>query len=404
MKNILYLANSYVVGGGASNVFNQLYNEALKEEENNVFLAATDLLKVTKNKNNFLLLDNSEKNILKILFNYKNYKLLNNFLKEKKIEIVYMHNLITALSPSVLLALKKNKVRVIYTLHQFDYVCPNSSLCNMRKGVICEKCIGKKIKWNILKERCSYKGMRYNIAKFLISLEKYLFKTDEIINYYVVPSDFSKEKMIQEGIKKEKIKVIKNFVKDKFWLGNQERKKDNNVVYFGRFSKEKNITLLIEAIKILKDRNYSVRLFLIGNGTEYQNYIKKINECEIEDNVTIINNFLNTEELKEILKKIKISILPSKWYETFGLTIIESIYANVIPVATNIGAMKETIEDSFGFTFENNNSRDLADKIEYILQNYDLEFNNLIKRKDNIRKDYSIERYLKELKNIKFLE
>lgn len=271
----------------------------------------------------------------------------------------------------------------------------------MKKGIICEKCIGKNIKWNILKERCSYKGRKYDIAKFLISLEKYFFGVDKIIDYYIVPSDFSKTKMLEEGIKAEKIKVLKNFVDDKFWIEENNYNKKNNIVYFGRFSKEKNVILLLKSIEILKNKYSDIHLFIIGNGLEYENYIANIQKYKLQEYITVINEFLSSEKVKEILNKVKISVLPSKWYETFGLTIVESIFANVIPIATNIGAMKETIEYSCGYTFENNNVQDLVNKIDYVLKNYGMEIKKLLEKKEKIRKNYSLDRYIKELKEIK---
>ena len=398
INNILYLGNNFIIDGGASNIFNQLYNRIKKEKKENVYLSATDLNNLKLE--NSLELENSSYSKFKILFNYKNYKLLSDYLKENNIKIVYMHNIILELSPSVFLALKKNKVKVIYTLHQFDLVCPNSSLCNMNTNTICEKCIGKKIKWNILKERCSYKGYKYDIAKFLISLEKYFFKIDDIVNYYIVPSEFSKKKMLQEGIKENKIKVIENFVNSRIWIEDNNKNKKNNIIYFGRFSREKNVKVLINAISILKNKIKDIHLFIIGTGIEYENYEKLIKENNLQKNITIINKFLQPIELKDILKEMKISVLPSSCYESFGLTIIESIYANVIPIATNIGAMKETIEKSCGVTFENNNCIDLAQKIEEILKNYDKEINNLLKNKKDIKKYYSIENYIDKLNDI----
>ena len=40
-------------------------------------------------------------------------------------------------------------------------------------------------------------------------------------------------------------------------------------------------------------------------------------------------------ELAAILAKAKLTILPSLWYETFGLTIVESILAGAIPIASD---------------------------------------------------------------------
>ena len=394
---ILYI-NNKLFGGGAQNVFRLSYLEMKKIFS--IYMATTEESEEIKAD---VKLENSNSNLKKILFNYKNYKLINNFIKNNEIDVVHLHNYISELSPSILLALKKNKnkIKILQTLHQFDFVCPNSSLSNMKKGIICEKCIGKNIKWNILKERCSYKGRKYDIAKFLISLEKYFFGVDKIIDYYIVPSDFSKTKMLEEGIKAEKIKVLKNFVDDKFWIEENNYNKKNNIVYFGRFSKEKNVILLLKSIEILKNKYSDIHLFIIGNGLEYENYIANIQKYKLQEYITVINEFLSSEKVKEILNKVKISVLPSKWYETFGLTIVESIFANVIPIATNIGAMKETIEYSCGYTFENNNVQDLVNKIDYVLKNYGMEIKKLLEKKEKIRKNYSLDRYIKELKEIK---
>lgn len=393
---ILYI-NNKLFGGGAQNVFRLSYLEMKKIFS--IYMATTEESKEIKTD---VKLENSNSNLKKILFNYKNYKIINTFIKNNEIDIVHLHNYISELSPSILLALKRNKkkIKIVQTLHQFDFICPNSSLSNMKKGIICEKCIGEKIKWNILKEKCSYKGRKYDIAKFLISLEKYFFNVDKIIDYYIVPSDFSKTKMLEEGIKKEKIKVLKNFVDDKFWIEENNYNKKNNIVYFGRFSKEKNVILLLKSIEILKNKYPDIHLFIIGNGLEYENYIASIQKYKLQEYITVINEFLPSEKVKEILNEVKISVLPSKWYETFGLTIIESIYANVIPIATNIGAMLETINDSFGFTFKNEDAKDLANKIDNILINYDMYINELIRKKEDIRSNYYKALYCDKLKRL----
>ena len=117
-------------------------------------------------------------------------------------------------------------------------------------------------------------------------------------------------------------------------------------------------------------------------------------------NIKIIDRFLSPDELKIYLNEMKVSILPSSVYESFGLTIIESIFANVIPIATNIGGMKETIEKSYGFTFENNNINDLKEKILYILENYNYELEKMLAIKEKIKEQYSITRYMNKLEEV----
>lgn len=394
-KELLYLGNKYTVDGGATNIFYQLYTQ-IKLKEKKVYLASINI----QNNEENLILEDSNKNIFKMLFNYNNYRKLNQFIKEKEIKSIYLHNVFPQLSPSIFLAFKTNDVKVYYTLHQYDLICPNFSLCNTRMNKLCNKCMGKKIKWNILTNRCSLKGRKYDIAKFLISLIKFFLKVDQKITYYIVPSEFLKRQLILDGINRDKIKVIENFVSNKLWIQNYNKNKKETLIYFGRFSSEKNVILLLKATKELLIINPNIILYLIGSGQEKEKYQKYIKEEKLEMNIKIIDKFLSPNELKIYLNEMKVSILPSSVYESFGLTIIESIFANVIPIATNMGGMKETIEKSYGFTFENNNVNDLKEKILYVLENYNYELEKMLAIKEKIREQYSITRYINKLEEV----
>ena len=391
IKNKLYIVNKYKVGGGATNICNQLYNK----NKNESFIAASDI----EEEDNINMEDGS-KNIFKTLFNYTNYSKLKKFIKKQGIKKIYVHNIFPQLSPSIFLAFKTNDVKVYYTLHQYDLVCPNFSLCNTRINKLCSKCVGKKIKWNILTNRCSMKGRKYDIAKCLISLIKFFLKIDQRITYYIVPSEFLKRQLILDGVNESKIRVIENFVSHKLWIQNYNKYKKETLIYFGRFSPEKNVLLLLKVIKELLIIKPNIILYLIGSGQEKERYQKYIKEEKLDMNIKIIDRFLSPDELKIYLNEMKVSILPSSVYESFGLTIIESIFANVIPIATNIGGMKETIEKSYGFTFENNNINDLKEKILYILENYNYELEKMLAIKEKIKEQYSITRYMNKLEEV----
>ena len=114
------------------------------------------------------------------------------------------------------------------------------------------------------------------------------------------------------------------------------------------------------------------------------------------------------KELAAILAKAKLSILPSLWYETFGLTIVESILAGAIPIASELGAMQETIASFYGKSFsfdprqalQDSNIQSLEVCIINTLDSYESEFATLLQKREEIMQNLHSHHYLKKLINL----
>lgn len=111
---------------------------------------------------------------------------------------------------------------------------------------------------------------------------------------------------------------------------------------------------------------------------------------------------LNPKELKDKLKSAKISVLPSRLYETFGLTIIESILSGVVPIASDIGALSETINKFGGLKFIPNSKDSLCEVMIEALSHYEKYFKDLKKWQEIILKETNNERYLNNIKEVYF--
>ena len=51
----------------------------------------------------------------------------------------------------------------------------------------------------------------------------------------------------------------------------------------------------------------------------------------------------SSEEVRRIMRESKATILPSEWWETFGLTVIESMGDGTPVVVSNLGALPEIV-------------------------------------------------------------
>lgn len=97
--------------------------------------------------------------------------------------------------------------------------------------------------------------------------------------------------------------------------------------------------------------------------------------------------------LKIILKKCNISVLPSFLYESFGLSIVESALAGVVPLVSDIGALKETKEQFGGKGFRVKDRHDLCKTFKDTLLDYSDSLNNILDKRtiliDNNQRYYN---------------
>ena len=86
-------------------------------------------------------------------------------------------------------------------------------------------------------------------------------------------------------------------------------------------------------------------------------------------------------------------ILPSK-SEGLGRVIIEAqSTACPVLVSSNTGMTDLIIENETGYIFENNNKRDLKDKIEYIIKNYDTAVQAGLNSREFVKDNQSVKNF-----------
>lgn len=346
--------------------------------------------------------DNKISGILNYIFSVYNYRVLKTFLEKSDINILHIHGFFSSLSPSILSAIKNikytKKIKVLQTLHDFHLICPNSSLFNYRKNTLCEKCIGSKEKLYILKENCDRRGIIFSVIKGIRGyVANNFIKHREVIDQFIVPSEFLKSKLIKDGISEEKICVIRNpIVKNSYA---NDIKKENIICYFGRFSKEKNLEFLINAFSLwkMKSKN-NYQLLLIGEGEEADN-LKMVAGNSSYGNDIIFKQYMPFEELVKEVSKAKFFALTSKCYENFPMSIMEAVSLDVIPIVPNIGGMQESVDKIFkiGSTYTVNSVESWLETIDNLESNYEKEIDKLLKTREKILSQLAVENYARQI-------
>jgi glycosyltransferase involved in cell wall biosynthesis len=178
---------------------------------------------------------------------------------------------------------------------------------------------------------------------------------------------------------------------------------ENNVLSnITLYSKHKNLELLLEAIKYIKDNNLcKIKLILTVDKNENDDANKLINMIDkynIHDYVMSVGN-IKHEYIHQILNKSKAFVFPS-YAETLGIPFIEAMRFGLPIIGADLGFAHDVCGDS-ALYFKYNSKEDLAKSIVNLLNDSNLQ-NKLIKnssvRSDLYKEDEIVRKYLELLK------
>jgi len=150
---------------------------------------------------------------------------------------------------------------------------------------------------------------------------------------------------------------------------------------------QKNINLVIEAMDSIK--NLNVNLKIIGEGGELPRLEDLITKLKIQDRVKLIGKVEN-ELISEYLKTTNLFVQASD-YEGLPHSILEAINYEVPVLSTEVGGCKDLLNNGdrgFIISFPQNKQQ-IAEKIDYIHDNYDEALTKAVAAKKYIQNKYN---------------
>ena len=299
---------------------------------------------------------------IKTIYSAEARRKLRLVLEDFQPEVCHLNNFNYQLTPSILLEIAKWKkeghpCRVIFTAHDYQLVCPNHMCNNPNTGENCEKCLGGHF-GNCTKGKC----IHGSLAKSAVgTLEAMLWNGCGVyknIDVMICCSEFLKTKMDCNPLFAGKTLALHNFV-DK--VERKETEKQDYVLYFGRFSREKGIDTLLKVCKALPD----IPFVFAGTGPL---------EGEIAGVPNIKNvGFQRGQALENLIRQARFSVYPSQWYENCPFSVMESQLYGTPVLGADIGGIPELIEvGKTGELFESGNAAQLEEKIRTLWEDREL--------------------------------
>ena len=172
---------------------------------------------------------------------------------------------------------------------------------------------------------------------------------------------------------------------------------DSYILFVGTLQPRKNISKLIEALSLLKNRN--IKLYIVGKkGWLYEEILNAPSKFGVEDRVRFMD-YVKNEEMPSLYKNALCFVLPSL-YEGFGLPVLEAMKYGCPVVLSNISSLPEAGGDAALYV-DPENPKDIAQKLDRIISDSKLR-SEMIKKGNQQVKKFSWEKTAKE--TLKVLE
>lgn len=94
-------------------------------------------------------------------------------------------------------------------------------------------------------------------------------------------------------------------------------------IYVGRIEKLKKIDLILDSLKVLKDKGLKFRFFAVGKGSDMKKMLKRKKKLGFTDEEVTFTGFLERELFPLMLARADLLIFPSL-YDNFGLVKVEA--------------------------------------------------------------------------------
>ena len=351
MRNVLILTNHLRPGGITTYV--KVLKKALESCGYNVFFASAQ---ADAQFDRHYYLDIKGKNAFS-LHNLFLYRRLEEIVKKEKIDLLWAHTRITSVIASVV----SKKMRLPYLTTAHGFFKPNL-------GRRLFKCQGD-----------------YTIA-ISHAVKEHLI--------YQLGYDETKTRVIYNSLDPDELSMLKAKKKQLASISrdNLGLPKDGFVIgMLSRLSPVKGWDVAFEAIRNIFD---VYLLFFTNHDRRYDEKLEKyLNLDELKGRVVCYQD--SNLDKAMFWAGIDLFLMPSR-EEGFGLTALESLELGIPVLATNVGGLKEVVNNDVGFLVDRDDVEGISDTIKMILRDPDI----MDKKKQNINnhlKRFSFDKFTKEI-------
>jgi glycosyltransferase involved in cell wall biosynthesis len=196
-------------------------------------------------------------------------------------------------------------------------------------------------------------------------------------NIHIIANSMATTALLKGVINTYAEKIVQPFIE----ININDKELNNSgklhILTLTKLIKRKNISKVLKAFEILKERGLKFHHTFAGKGKEYGNLVNLTNELQMQDCITFLG-FVNEEQKRFLYNWVDLFILPSMSLkhsiECYGIVVIEANSYNIPVIFGDTGGMKEAIENGVKGYHRNWPVDDIIDKITLNIKKH---FNNI---------------------------
>lgn len=317
------------------------------------------------------------------IYNFRSYYQMRLLIREERPDVAHVHSLYPMFSPSILRACKSERVPVVMTVHNWILTCP--TWCHLYNGKVCEACTHGH------EYRCILKNCRRNmpesIAYGLRSMAAtWLRLFHDNVDRFLVLTPFGQEKLLAAGYHQDQIAIVPNPVCVPESCATPS--KGRYVAFAGRLSPEKGLDILLAAARA----EPAITFKIAGSGP-----ILAQARANAPKNVEFLGR-LEPEALPEFYRKARVVVVPSTWYEGFGLVAADAMALGLPVIASRIGGLSNVVDDQVtGLLFEPRNVSQLRRHVRDIWHHPEIADRMGSAARQKVIREYSEDAYFSNL-------
>jgi glycosyltransferase involved in cell wall biosynthesis len=256
-------------------------------------------------------------------------------------------------------------VKIILTLHEFLSICTadghmvrttDKSLCTRASGVRCHQCFPELSPEQFLMRR--------------MWMLRHLAAVDE----FTCPSHFMLKFYEDFGLPAEKLHHITNGQRRYGQLQAPGAGKKNRFGFFGQLLDSKGVHIILRAVRLLRAQGFTdFSVHINGENIkwaspvireEIENFLGIEKQLPMEDQIVFMNGGYHIDDLPGRMAQIDWCVVPSTWWEIFGLVISEAWMFGKPVIGSNRGGPGERVRHEIdGLQFQLGDPRALAETI-----------------------------------------
>ena len=250
---------------------------------------------------------------------------------------------------------------IVYSLHEYLPICHrdgqmvrtvNNELCREESPRRCHECFP------------SVSPQTFFIRK------RFIQSHFALVDQFIAPTPYVRDRYVEWGLQSERITVEPQGILPVTDYAHNEpnRRVRNRFAYFGQLNQYKGVDVLLDAMELLGE-GFDGHLWVHGANleiqpVEFRTRVKALSDGS-RDNITFAGPY-DRSELAKLMAEIDWVVVPSIWWETGPIVVLEAFQYGRPVICSDIGGMSEKVGDGVnGLHFRRRDAAHLAETMLY---------------------------------------